>query len=368
MFEKIYTYSDVDRKYNRIRGIGGTVLMILFLFPMFGMLCNLFSCYVLYLSPSRHRMVYYIFTAILAIMLIKSVVTWVNEMFTVYAIDKRGKVYRFKMIAFALEYLGIGDKVREAAGTATTGRTGRFMAVYGMLVKMRESIEKLKNETELEELIMQGCAAEIKFESVVRTGYGIKCSTDRGTIKIRKVYMDSDNLLGYIEFYCTNKCETGIFRDYAPSKKSALEQIVTGKNYFQRVAGKSYWVIGISLWLLLLVCSGDIGRQAQINNGNYKSVDAKCVNVQRSGSNYRYSFEYEVDGQKYIKNIKGGQNSYKTGDTKEYYYNVKSHDKSFYFANESHINAKPVMVIFLVCELIVILVSMDFEELNKQKQ
>ena len=366
MFEKKFTYSDVDRKYNRIRGVGGTVLLILFLFPVFGMLCNLFSCYVMYLTPLQHRIVYYAFTVVLAVMLVLSVIRWVNEMFTMYAIDKNGKVYRFKMIAFALEYLGIGEKARESAQMASMGRTGRFMATYQMIVKMRETVEKLKNDSQLEELIMQGCAVEVKFKSVEQRKWGISCQTDIGNINIRNVYLDGENLMGYIEFYCKNDCKTGIQKQYEPVKKTTLEQLINKKNYLQRVAGKTVWVTGICMWALLLMCSGDLGKQAQINHGNYKYAEAECSDIERNGSKYTYTFVYAVDGKDYSKNIIAGKDKYKKGDTIERYYNVDNPEETFGFADSTHVNVKPVLVIFLMCELIIVLVCMDFEEFKKE--
>lgn len=312
MFDEIFTYSDVDRKYNKISGVGTTVLRLLFLFPLFGMICNVVSCYFVYITPQNYKILFYIFSGVMIVLLISSVIRWVNEMFTVYAIDKNGRVYRFKMIAFALEYLGIGEKTREAANMASTGRTGRFMATYQMIMKMRETIMKLQKESQLEEMIMQGCAHELKFETAIRKNNGIKCKTDAGTFTIRNVYSDSENLTGYIEYYCENGCDTSCYKSYTKIKKTTLEQLITKKGYFKRVVSKTLWITGIFLWLALIMYSGSFGKQAKVNHG----IQVKGEHIE---------------------------------------------------STKSYVNVKPLAIIWGVCELVVVLGCLDFEEIKNKK-
>ena len=75
---------------------------------------------------------------------------------------------------------------------------------------------------------------------------------------------------------------------------------------------------------------------------------------------------YAVDGKDYSKNIIAGKDKYKKGDTIERYYNVDNPEETFGFADSTHVNVKPVLVIFLMCELIIVLVCMDFEEFKKE--
>lgn len=324
MFEKIFIYSPIDRKLNKIPGVWGAVKMVLILFPLGGLGIGLFSCYVKYISPENYKMLYYMLYLLLMVIVIHGIIRWLVELFNVYAIGKDGKFYRFRMMSFASGYLGFGRKVSEVA----TKNTGRLAGTFELMMKVRETIEGLENEEQVEEMFAAGYLSEISDIKILKNnGQVLKISAmcnekrkkRKRIIKIRKVYDDWQNLFGYIKHI-----SKGENKDYVYIKRTSYHDLAGKKyGYLNRVLRQTLTVIGIVAWLGIFMLSGDISRESSIRSGKYVLVRENT------------------------------QDDYKV------YESVENPSLTFKINVNNHMNYKPLLAIFMICEVLILTINID---------
>lgn len=257
MFEKIFTYSSLEKKENKISGVGSVVRVILFLFPVAGLLMGIVSAYVCYISVSVYKLLYYAVAILFVIMMFISIKKWMTELFTVFAIGKDKKLYRFKMIAFAMNYLGFGSKMSEIAAK---GRN-KTLSLFELMYEIKNTIENLNGEDQITEMFSNGYLCRLDNVTVIKNNTEsivISADFDNTRIKmnrkitIRKVYEDSDNLFHYCRYLSDG--ENGEF-EYI--KKTSAEQLMPKKaGYIEKVFRQSVFLINILLWVSLFMYSG----------------------------------------------------------------------------------------------------------------
>ena len=361
MFEKIFTYSSVDKKENRIAGALAVIKLILFVFPATGLCMGLFSCYIRYLSDAVYRNIYYVIAAMLIFLIIFNVIRWVNEMFTLYAIGKNGKLYQFKTFAFAMSYMGFSSKINEIAGKGGS----RLAGTFEFMMKVRQTIEKIDSEEKIEEMFAQGYVAELsEIEVTKKSRNGIRfkaVSKGNGITKnvhgmIRKVYDDWENLFGYLEYIAEDEEKKSGAFEY--KKKTSYEDFLIEKpGYGKRVLRQSVWVVIVVAWLGNFMLSNDINKQSKINAGMYQAVQAEVTELQKS----TVTIAYEVSDTTYQNKLTTSTKKYKPGEKVDIYYKKSAPDHYFTFAFEQHINYKPLMVIFLFSEVIILTINLNFK-------
>ncbi len=264
MFDKIFTYSTLEKKENKISGVGSVIKMLLFLFPVVGLLMGIISAYVLYVSALVYKIVYYAVAIIFVIVLFRSIRKWMTELFTVYAIGKDKKLYRFRMIAFAMHYLGFGSKVSEIAAK---GRN-RTVSLFELMYEIKNTIENLSSEEQITEMFSNGYLCRLDNVKVIKDGSEImviSADLDNMIVKsnreitIRKVYEDSDNLFHYCRYLSDG--EKGKF-EYI--KKTKAEQLMPKKaGYIEKVLRQTVVLVALLLWVSLFMYSGALHRIAK---------------------------------------------------------------------------------------------------------
>lgn len=371
MFKKIFTYSDIDRKENRVNGIWHSIIVSILAFPAAGLMLSLFSCYVKYLDQLEYEVLYYTASILLIINICAAVVRWLGELLTVYAVSEDGKIYIFKMTTFAIQYIGIGRKLRDAASKGQ----GRMALTYELIMNIRKSIQDLQNEQQIEELILQGCAVTVKSIDNIsedKSGITVKCIVDgiKGTLKksynIRKVYVDSNNLIKYIK----NVNENGYSKsDFTFEEKTKYEDFEVEKDgYLKKVARQTFICLGLTMWIALFMLNSDIAKEAKIRNDIYISTEATVTDVVKKNGVNNNQLSYKKNG-KYYKNVLiSSKDIYKESDNLKIYINAKKPAKYFVFDNPSHINYKPVAIVFLLAEFIILLANFDINILFRRKK
>lgn len=277
MFERIFTYSSFEAKKNKIFGLGNILKLILLLFPLIGLTMSLISAYLFYISPLTYEVVYYFAGALFVIFIGLFMFRWLNELFTVYAIGKDGNFYRFKTLAFAMSYLGIGTMAGEIASKGQ----GRVVSLFELMYKVKETIQKIDSEEKIVEMCAAGYLCELKDIKVIsksKNGIEINGVLDNRVnekkvkYKIRKVYEDSDNLLGFFEHLASQPGEK-----YEYINKTKAEDLMLKKpGYMLKVAKQSYWIVMVTLWLSLIMYSGELHKIAL---GAKSAIDVKPVLV-----------------------------------------------------------------------------------------
>lgn len=332
MFEKIFIYSPIDRKLNKISGVAWAIKMVLILFPIGGLGIGLFSCYVKYIPADRYRMLYYILYLLLMLIVVYGIVRWLRELFTVYAIGKDGKFYRFRMMAFAMGYLGFGRKVSEVAAK----KTGKLAGTFELMMKVKQTIEGLEKEEQVEEMFAAGYLSEISDITVIREKddyikISAVCSEKKGDKKrkltVRKVYDDWQNLSGYIKHMAAG--ESGEYKFV--SRTSYRDFVGKKESYIRKVIKQSVVAIGITAWLGIFMLSGDISRESNIRAGKYTLTE---TNVDKN---------YEL------------------------YTSVENPEHKIKIYDEKHINYKPLMAVFLICEVLIITINIDINSVMNKK-
>lgn len=277
MFERIFTYSSFEAKKNKIFGLGNILKLILLLFPLIGLTMSLISAYLFYISPLTYEVVYYFAGALFVIFIGLFMFRWLNELFTVYAIGKDGNFYRFKTLAFAMSYLGIGTMAGEIASKGQ----GRVVSLFELMYKVKETIQKIDSEEKIVEMCAAGYLCELKDIKVIsksKNGIEINGVLDNRVnekkvkYKIRKVYEDSDNLLGFFEHLASQPGEK-----YEYINKTKAEDLMLKKpGYMLKVAKQSYWIVMVTIWLSLIMYSGELHKIAL---GAKSAIDVKPVLV-----------------------------------------------------------------------------------------
>lgn len=359
MFEKIFTYSSIDKKENRISGGLFVIKMILFAFPVSGLSMGLFSCYVRYLNDTMYRTMYYVIAVLLILLIVFFVIRWINEMFTVYAIGKNGKIYQFKTFAFAVSYLGFGSKINEIAGKGGSKLAGTFE----LMMKVRRTIEKIDSEEKIEEMFAQGYVvelSEIEITGKNREGIRIKAVSKGSKISgkvyhtIRKVYDDWENLFRYLEYTAEEDKSEG----FTYKKKTSYEDFMIEKpGYGKRVFRQSIWVLIGVAWLGMFMLSSDMNKQSKINAAIYQEAEAEVTEIQKSF----VTIKYKVEKKEYENRLTSNDKKYQEGEKVEIYYEKENPEHYFIFAFDPHINYKPLMVIFLFSEVIILTVNISFK-------
>lgn len=366
MFEKIFIYSSIDKKENRVKGIFDIIKLVLFIFPAAGLSMGLFSCYIKYISDDLYVNIYYIVALVLMAVIVLFVIIWVKEMFMVYAIGKNGKIYRFKMFAFAMGYLGLGSKIGETAGKGM----GRLQSAFEIMMKIKKTIESLDNEEQIEEMLAQGyvseiCDIKIKEKNNNRIKFSASCMGNDTkkpvNISVRKVYNDWENLFKYIEFVSENPNSS--IKDFSFIKKTSYEDFAIKKpSYIKRVAKQSFWVITIAAWLGLYTLSSDINKQSKINAGMYTGTQAVVTDVEAGNGKKKDVFiVYNAEGEEYRNVFTTESGKYKEKKKLEIFYQNDNPEKYFMFALEKHIDYKSLLVLVLFCEVIILAVNIDIK-------
>lgn len=367
MFEKIFTYSSIDKKENHVSGVLDIIRLVLLIFPLAGLLLGLISCSIVYIPDLVYKRLYYLITAVLIVFIIVKILKWAGEMFMVYAISNDGRLYRFKMFSFAMNYLGLGGKIGEVRAKGMGG----FLGSFELMMKIKKTIESVDNEQQIAEMFAQGYVSEFYSVKVLgRNENGIKVCALTGkegeakkiTFRIRKVYSDWENLFNYLEYISEN--ENGSIKDFHFTKKTTYEDfIVKRPSYIKRVMKQSAWVLTIAAWIAVITLSSDINKQSKINAGIYKESDARILSVQNQGKkSQKVSIGYQAGGREYDTVIRPGSGKYNAGDELELYYQSENPEKYIMFAFEDHINYKPILIIVLFCEFIILAVNIDIKK------
>lgn len=366
MFEKIFTYSSIDKKENRVMGIMDIIKLVLFIFPAAGLIMGLFSCYIIYISDDMYRNIYYAIAVVLMVMILVFMIKWLKEMFMVYAIGKNGKLYRFKMFAFAIGYMGLGSKIGETAGKGV----GRLQGTFELMMKIKKTIEDLDNEEQIDEMFSQGyvaelCDVKVKSRNNTRIKLSAMCMGN-GTkktvnISVRKVYNEWENLFKYIEFVSENPDSS--IKDFTFIKKTSYEDFAVKKpSYIKRVARQSFVVITVAAWLGMFTLSSDINKQSKINAGIYTGTEAKILDVEDAkGGKKDVSIGYYAEGKEYQNILTTDGGKYKEGKEFELFYQNENPEKYFIFAFEQHVNYKSVLVLILFGEAVILAANIEFK-------
>lgn len=371
MFEKIFTYSSIDKKENRVIGIMDIIKLVLFIFPAAGLIMGLFSCYIMYISDDMYGNIYYVIAFMLMAMILVFMIKWLREMFMVYAIGKNGKIYRFKMFAFAMSYMGLGSKIGDITGKGL----GRLQGTFELMMKIKKTIEDLSNEEQIDEMFSQGyvvelCDVKVKGRNNQRIKFSASCM-GKGTkktvnISVRKVYNEWENLFKYIEFVSENPDSS--IKDFTFIKKTSYEDFAIKKpSYIKRAARQSFVVITIAAWLGMFTLSSDINKQSKINAGLYTGAEAEILKVENAkGRKKEVSIRYYADGKEYQNTLTTDGGKYKEGEEFELFYQNENPEKYFIFAFEQHVNYKPVLILFLFGEAIILVANIDLKSNNKK--
>lgn len=355
MYKKIFIYSAVERKRNKIPGLFGSLARFLLGIPYLGLIIAISSYFIKPADKLTLNLVFGIGTFILLMLMIYRIFRYLQENTTTFAVDEDGTFLMLSMTKNAASYVDLQSAIMNMK--MTPGNT-KLKSVVSASAAVKSAMDKIDKEEEIQKS-GQGIKVISDVTSVKKTFFSTKVqckiNNKKGVLKIRPVFMDYDEMLSYIEAMRDKKEADFVFRK--KTTEEVLAQIKVNSSIIERVA---LWFV-IVLSLAVVSFASTLNIKAKIKHNIYQETEAAVVNTYESKGKWDTIIEYEDNDKKIESTFSTKNKKYENGE-KIKVYCLQTDMTKYIFKEDVAFMYKPYVVLFVFGCVIMFVVTFFFKK------